>query len=60
MKLRERKARRCEACGKPIGLATIVAGDDFPVAPLCLDCGTRRGVEEVFAMIRARRAEAEP
>jgi ribosomal protein S14 len=52
----ERKRRPCAACGKPVGLATIVAGGDYPNASLCLECGTRRTVEEVFEMIQKRRA----
>lgn len=50
----ERKRRRCEACDKPVGNATIVCGGPFPDAPLCLDCGTRRDLDEVCDMIRKR------
>jgi hypothetical protein len=51
-----RKRRPCEACGKPVGTATIVAGGPFPDAALCLDCGTVRDLDEVYDMIRSRRA----
>lgn len=55
---RDRKRRPCAACGKPVGLATIVAGGEFPDAPLCASCGgTGRELEEVYEMIRARRSE---
>ena len=52
----ERKRRPCAACGQRVGTATIVAGGDYSNAPLCLECGTRRTVEEVFEMIQKRRA----
>ena len=51
---KERKKRPCAACGKAVGTATIVAGGDFPDAPLCLECGTRRDLDEVYDMIRKR------
>jgi hypothetical protein len=54
----ERKKRPCAACGVRVGTATIVAGGDFPDAPLCLTCGTRRDLDEVYAMIRKRRETA--
>jgi hypothetical protein len=52
----ERKERPCAACGKPVGTATIVAGGPYPDAPICLNCHNRYDVEEVFEMIRKRRA----
>jgi len=57
VKARERKARRCAACGQPVGTTTIVAGGEFPDAPLCATCGgPDRTCEEVNEMIRARLA----
>ena len=52
----ERKRRPCAACGKPVGLATIVSGGDFPEAPLCFKCAELDPFEEIPAMIRARQA----
>jgi len=55
---RKRKTRPCAACGKPVGTATIVAGGEFPDAPLCARCGLGgpHTCEETEAMIRARLA----
>lgn len=53
---KERKRRPCEACGNPVGNATIVAGGEFSDAALCMTCGTVRELDEVFEMIRKRRA----
>ena len=55
MKLEDRKRRRCAACGKPVGSTTIVCGGEFPDAPLCLECGTRRELGEVVEDIKKRR-----
>ena len=52
----ERKRRPCAACGKPVGLATIVCGGDFPDAPLCFTCAEFDPFEEIPTMIRNRRA----
>lgn len=57
MRQSERKARRCAACGEPVGAATIVAGGRYPDAPLCLACGGSSSpltCEEVYAMIEER------
>lgn len=53
----DRKRRPCAACRAMVGTATILCGGEFPDACLCLDCGTRRDLAEVVAMIRKRRAE---
>ena len=54
MKETERKNRPCAACGKKIGLATIVCGGEYPDAPLCMTCGTARDLDEVKKMIAQR------
>lgn len=54
MKDSDRKKRPCAACGKPVGAATIVAGGEFPDAPLCMRCGTVVELETVYEMIRER------
>jgi hypothetical protein len=54
----ERKRRSCAACGKPVGLATIVCGGDFPEAPLCFECGRLEPFEEIPMMIRKRNGAA--
>ena len=55
MSERDRKRRPCAACGKPVGTATIVCGGDFPHAPLCLECGTLRDIDDVCVIIQERR-----
>jgi hypothetical protein len=52
----ERKRRPCAACGKQVGLATIVCGGDFPDAPLCFECSRLDPFEEIPKMIRLARA----
>jgi hypothetical protein len=54
-----RKKRPCAACGARVGTATIVAGGEYPDAPLCLECGTRRDWDEVRDMIRKRLPQTE-
>jgi len=61
MKETERRKQPCAACGKPVGTATIViprdGWDEGPEVPLCATCGgTAKTCEEVWEMIRARRA----
>ena len=60
----ERKKRPCAACGNRVGPATIVTRRDGwgsgPFVPLCMTCGTRRGCEEVWAMIWKRRLATDP
>ena len=53
----ERKRRPCAACGKPVGLATIVCGGDFPDAPLCFTCGELEPFEELPRLIRERQGD---
>jgi hypothetical protein len=56
----DRKRRPCAACGKPVGTATIVAGGDFPDAPICLACFNGRDpFGDLPESIRRRRATAE-
>lgn len=54
----ERKRRPCAACGKPVGLATIVCGGDFPEAPLCFMCAGYDPFTEIPEMIRERQRAA--
>jgi hypothetical protein len=55
----ERKARKCAACGKPVGTATIVIDRDGwgegPKAPLCLKCSDGYSCEEIWTMIHANK-----
>lgn len=64
MRESDRKRQPCAACGKPVGIATIVISrdgwDHGPEVPLCMKCGTRLELETVWDMIWRRRLAADP